>query len=250
MFERFTDRARKVMALANQEAQRFNHKHITPEHVLLGLLKEGSGVGASFVKKILKSTDLRPIRLEIEAKMKSGPEACSIGKLPQAPSTTRVIELAIEIARELNHNYVGTEHLLLGLLRFDNHHPAGDWFASEILEKFGVTFDKARQEIVGLINGESSASQEGSSDLPAREKIERTLGEEINLKLGGTDATITLAGTRHCRVTVGDSGMPIPDLRISGGIVACLVAARLSGGHINVARLIELLQALPIHLQH
>ncbi len=115
MFERFTDRARKVMALANQEAQRFNHEYIGTEHILLGLVKEGSGVGANVLKNL--DVDLRKVRMEVEKLVKAGPDMVTMGKLPQTPRAKKVIEYAIEEARNLNHNYVGTEHLLLGLLR-------------------------------------------------------------------------------------------------------------------------------------
>src|SRR5471030_2197627 len=115
MFERFTDRARKVMALANQEAQRFNHEYIGTEHILLGLVKEGSGVGANVLKNL--DVDLRKVRLEVEKLVKSGPDMVTMGKLPQTPRAKKVVEYAMEEARNLNHNYVGTEHLLLGLIR-------------------------------------------------------------------------------------------------------------------------------------
>ena len=108
MFERLTDRARKVMALANQEAQRFNHEYIGTEHILLGLVKEGSGVGANVLKHL--EIDLRKVRLEVEKLVKSGPDMVTMGKLPQTPRAKKVIEYAIEEARSLNHNYVGTEH--------------------------------------------------------------------------------------------------------------------------------------------
>src|SRR3954447_19000978 len=115
MFERFSNRARQVMALANQEAHRFNHPYIGDEHILLGLVKEGSGVGANVLNNL--DVDLRKVRLEVEKLVKSGPDMVTTGKLPQTPRAKRVIEYAIEEARNLNHNYVGTEHLLLGLLR-------------------------------------------------------------------------------------------------------------------------------------
>ncbi|MFI4873554.1 MAG: Clp protease N-terminal domain-containing protein, partial [Phycisphaerales bacterium JB061] len=92
MFERFTDRARKVMALANQEAQRFNHEYIGTEHILLGLVKEGSGVGANVLKAL--SVDLRKVRLEVEKLVKQGPEMVTMGKLPQTPRAKKVIEYA------------------------------------------------------------------------------------------------------------------------------------------------------------
>jgi len=97
MFERFTDRARKVMALANQEAQRFNHEYIGTEHILLGLVKEGSGVGANVLKNL--DVDLRKVRLEVEKLVKSGPDMVTMGKLPQTPRAKKVIEYAIEEAR-------------------------------------------------------------------------------------------------------------------------------------------------------
>ena len=113
MYERFTDRARKVMQLANQEAQRFNHEYIGTEHILLGLIKEGSGVAANVLKNL--DVDLRKIRLEVEKLVQSGPDMVTMGKLPQTPRAKKVIEYSMEEARNLNHNYVGTEHILLGL---------------------------------------------------------------------------------------------------------------------------------------
>src|SRR5437763_3581357 len=115
MFERFTDRARKVFALANQEAQRFNHEYIGTEHILLGLVKEGSGVGANVLKNL--GVDLRKVRLEVEKLVKSGPAMVTMGKLPQTPRAEKVMGCAIEEARRVSRNYVGTEYLLLGLIR-------------------------------------------------------------------------------------------------------------------------------------
>ena len=143
MFERFTDRARKVMALANQEAQRFNHDYIGTEHILLGLVKEGSGVGANVLKNL--GVDLRKVRLEVEKLVKSGPEMVTMGKLPQTPRAKRVIEYAIEEARNLNHNYVGTEHLLLGLLREQ------DGVAAQVLQNLGLKLEDVREEVLNLL---------------------------------------------------------------------------------------------------
>src|SRR5207248_8484197 len=119
MYERFTDRARKVMQLANQEAQRFNHEYIGTEHILLGLVKEGSGVAANVLKNL--DIDLRKIRLEVEKIVQhgTGGEHVLTGRLPSTPRSKKVIEYTIEEARALGHNYVGTEHLLLGLIRED-----------------------------------------------------------------------------------------------------------------------------------
>ncbi len=185
MFERFTDRARKVMALANQEAQRFNHEYIGTEHILLGLVKEGSGVGANVLKNL--SVDLRKVRLEVEKLVHSGPDMVTMGKLPQTPRAKKVIEYAIEEARSLNHNYVGTEHLLLGLLR--EH----DGVAAQVLMNLGLKLEEVREEVLNLLGAgmdkdepelsgsggpSGSASQgqrKGNSKTPALDSFGRDL---------------------------------------------------------------------------
>ena len=164
MFERFTDRARKVMALANQEAQRFNHEYIGTEHILLGLVKEGSGVGANVLKNL--DVDLRKVRLEVEKLVKSGPDMVTMGKLPQTPRAKKVIEYAIEEARSLNHNYVGTEHLLLGLLR--EH----EGVAAQVLMNLGLKLEEVREEVLSLLGAgvdseETAPGKEGGSESPA-----------------------------------------------------------------------------------
>ncbi|MFN7742811.1 MAG: ATP-dependent Clp protease ATP-binding subunit [Phycisphaerales bacterium] len=163
MFERFTDRARKVMALANQEAQRFNHEYIGTEHILLGLVKEGSGVGANVLKNL--DVDLRKVRLEVEKLVKPGPEVVTMGKLPQTPRAKKVIEYAIEEARNLNHNYVGTEHLLLGLLR--EH----DGVAAQVLMNLGLKLEQVREEVLNLLGAgtesEESTGTPGASKDPS-----------------------------------------------------------------------------------
>ncbi len=143
MYERFTDRARKVMQLANQEAQRFNHEYIGTEHVLLGLIKEGSGVAANVLKNL--DVDLRKIRLEVEKLVQSGPEMVTMGKLPQTPRAKKVIEYSMEEARNLNHNYVGTEHILLGLLREQ------EGVAAQVLMNLGLKLEEVREEVLNLL---------------------------------------------------------------------------------------------------
>ena len=143
MFERFTDRARKVMALANQEAQRFNHDCIGTEHILLGLVKEGSGVGATVLKNL--DVDIKKLRLEVEKQVKSGPDMVTMGKLPQTPRAKKVVEYAIEEARALNHNYVGTEHILLGILR------ESEGIAAQVLMSLGLKLENVRQEVLNLL---------------------------------------------------------------------------------------------------
>ena len=159
MFERFTDRARKVMALANQEAQRLNHEYIGTEHILLGLVKEGSGVGANVLKNL--DIDLRKVRMEVEKLVKAGPEMVTMGKLPQTPRAKKVIEYAIEEARNLNHNYVGTEHLLLGLLR--EH----DGVAAQVLMNLGLKLEEVREEVLNLLGAGSDRPEAGAT--PASE---------------------------------------------------------------------------------
>src|SRR5215471_16950911 len=180
MYERFTDRARKVMQLANQEAQRFNHEYIGTEHILLGLVKEGSGVAANVLKNL--DVDLRRIRLEVEKLVQSGPEMVTMGKLPQTPRAKKVIEYAIEEARNLNHNYVGTEHLLLGLLREE------EGVAAQVLRNLGLKLEDVREEVLNLLghnldpSGESSerpssGGKQSKSKTPALDSFGRDLTE-------------------------------------------------------------------------
>ena len=142
-YERFTDRARKVMQLANQEAQRFNHEYIGTEHILLGLVKEGSGVAANVLKNM--DIDLRKIRQEVEKLVRSGPDLVTMGRLPQTPRAKKVIEYSMEEARSLNHNYVGTEHILLGLLREQ------EGVAAQVLMNLGLKLDEVRKEVLNLL---------------------------------------------------------------------------------------------------
>jgi ATP-dependent Clp protease ATP-binding subunit ClpC len=143
MHERFSDRARKVMQLANQETHRFNHEHIGTEHILLGLIKEGGGVAAKVLKNL--DLDLRKIRIEVVKFTRSRPDLVPGGKLPQTPRASKVIEHAIEEARNLRHDYVGTEHILLGLLR------EGEGVAAQVLVSLGLTTDRVREEIVNTL---------------------------------------------------------------------------------------------------
>jgi ATP-dependent Clp protease ATP-binding subunit ClpC len=181
MYERFTDRARKVMQLANQEAQRFNHEYIGTEHILLGLVKEGSGVAANVLKNL--DIDLRRIRLEVEKIVQAGPDMVTMGKLPQTPRAKKVIEYSIEEARNLNHNYVGTEHLLLGLLREQ------EGVAAQVLINLGLKLEDVREEVLNLLGhnmdaGESSSggggertASKGKSKTPALDSFGRDLTE-------------------------------------------------------------------------
>jgi len=175
MFERFTDRARKVMALANQEAQRFNHEYIGTEHILLGLVKEGSGVGATVLKNL--EVDIKKLRLEVEKLVKSGPDMVTMGKLPQTPRAKKVIEYAIEEARSLNHNYVGTEHILLGLLR------ESEGIAAQVLMNLGLKLEDVRQEVLNLLG---AGVDEGSAALGM--KMTPAVGRKAKSKTPALDS--------------------------------------------------------------
>ncbi|MDO5553543.1 MAG: ATP-dependent Clp protease ATP-binding subunit [Planctomycetia bacterium] len=139
------------MQLANQEAQRFNHEYVGTEHILLGLVKDGGGVAAKVLQSI--GVDLRKIRIEVEKLVRSGPDLVTMGRLPQTPKAKKVIEFAMNEARNLNHNYVGTEHLLLGLLR----EPEG--IAAQVLMNLGIQLEDVRQEMLNLLRDPNSADE-------------------------------------------------------------------------------------------
>ena len=170
MTERFTDRFRKVMALANQEACRLNHEYIGTEHILLGLIKEGSGVGATVLKDL--NMDLKRIKLDVEKVLKSGPDIVTMGKLPQTPRAKRVIEHSVEYARTLRHYYVGTEHLLYGYVGTE-HLLYGlivenGGVAAQILMNNNLNEDKIKKSLESLLNIPSQSEKV--------QKIEKSMG--------------------------------------------------------------------------
>jgi len=178
MFDRFTDRARKVMGYARLEAERFNHDYIGTEHILLGLIKEGSGVAANVLENL--DVDLEKVRAEIEKRVKHGPDTGTMGHLPFSPRARKVIDYAVEEAKSLGHKYVGTEHLLLGLLREE------EGKAAEVLTSLGVKLDDVRREVMELLGAETesdshekqeAASQQGESKTPALDSFGRDLTE-------------------------------------------------------------------------
>ena len=141
MFERFTDRARKVMAIANEHVRRFHHQYIGTEHIFLGLIKENGGTGATVLKNLDVDIDKMLPEVEQLFKLKGGRDAVAEGKIQQTQNAIKVIEYAIEEARNLNHDYIGTEHILLGLLR------VSEGIASQVLANLGVSIENARMEI-------------------------------------------------------------------------------------------------------
>ena len=175
MFDRFTERARKVILLAKEEAKRFNHDYIGTEHVLLGLIKEGEGVAAAVLQNLGLNLDM--IRLEVEKLVQPGPSTVTSGDIPFTPKAKKVIELAMDEARGLGHNYIGTEHLLLGLIR------ENEGVASQVLLNLELDLNKVRREIMELLgtsatNAESNqtaAAAPGKAKTPALDAFGRDL---------------------------------------------------------------------------
>src|SRR6187401_2066056 len=201
MYERFTDRARKVMQLANQEAQRFNHKYIGTEHILLGLVKEGSGVAANVLKNL--DVDLRKIRLDVEKLVQSGPEMVTMGKLPQTPRAKKVIEYSMEEARNLNHNYVGTEHILLGLLREQ------EGVAAQVLMNLGLKLEEVREEVLNLL-GHGLEGGEGG------ERGGREAGVGGGASGGGEGAAASGKGSKSKTPALDSFGRDLTELARQG----------------------------------
>ena len=161
MFERFTDRARRVVVLAQEEARMLSHNYIGTEHILLGLIHEGEGVAA----KALESLDisLEAVRAQVEEIIGQGQQAPS-GHIPFTPRAKKVLELSLREALQLGHSYIGTEHILLGLIR------EGEGVAAQVLQKLGADLNRVRQQVIQLLSGfqgkesgQSAAAASGSS---------------------------------------------------------------------------------------
>jgi ATP-dependent Clp protease ATP-binding subunit ClpC len=182
-FDKFTDRARKVLTLAQDEAQRFNHNYIGTEHLLLGLVREGDGVAARVLENL--NVELPKVRTAVEFIIGRGDRPV-VGEVGLTPRAKRVIELAIDEARRLGHNYIGTEHLLLGLVR------EGEGIAAGVLESLGVSLDKVRHEVIRVLSQSSSAGPAQETKRASRTPTVDQLG--INLteaaRLGKLDPVI------------------------------------------------------------
>ncbi|MDO8663018.1 MAG: ATP-dependent Clp protease ATP-binding subunit [Candidatus Omnitrophota bacterium] len=173
MFNRFTERARKVIILAKEEARRFNHDYIGTEHILLGLIREGEGVASAVLQKL--GLSLENIRLEVEKLVQPGPSTQIIGDIPFTPRAKKSLELAAEEARSLGHNYIGTEHLLLGLIR------EGEGIASQVLLNLGLDLNTVRNEVMELLGSAlpgaqgMAGAQQAKSKTPALDAFGRDL---------------------------------------------------------------------------
>ena len=155
----FTPRAQQVLALARKEADRFNHNFVGTEHLLLGLIKLGQGVAVNVLQKM--GLDLETVRMEVEKQVGTGPDQKMIGNIPYTPRVKKVLALAAKEAKALNHTYVGTEHILLGLLR------EGDGVAARVLKNLDVDIEQTRQEILKELDPNFTSQEEGGEPAAA-----------------------------------------------------------------------------------
>src|SRR5271155_4103227 len=177
----FTPRAQQVLALARKEADRFNHNFLGTEHLLLGLIKLGQGVAVNVIQKM--GLDLETVRMEVEKQVGTGPDQKMIGNIPYTPRVKKVLALASKEAKALNHTYVGTEHILLGLLR------EGDGVAAKVLKNLDVDIEQTRQEILKELDPNFTGEE---SSIPASgDKGQEKKGEVKTpaLKAFGRDLT-------------------------------------------------------------
>ena len=179
----FTPRAQQVLALARKEADRFNHNFVGTEHLLLGLIKLGQGVAVNVLQKM--GLDLETVRMEVEKQVGTGPDQRVVGNIPYTPRVKKVLALAAKEARALNHTYVGTEHILLGLLR------EGDGVAARVLKNLDVDIEQTRQEILKELDPNFSSQEEQPAEQPAEKAPAERKGEVKTpaLKAFGRDLT-------------------------------------------------------------
>ncbi|HUP18375.1 MAG TPA: ATP-dependent Clp protease ATP-binding subunit [Gemmatimonadota bacterium] len=166
MNSNFTDRVRKVLSMAREEATRLQHDYVGTEHILLGLIREGEGVAAAILTNL--NVDLEELRQRVEERLESGRSDMSADEVPYTTRAKKVLEFSVAEARSLKHSYVGTEHLLLGLLREEKG------VAAQVLEEVGVAIDLARNETIRLLGGELSSMEGGSQTSKPSEKKSKT----------------------------------------------------------------------------
>jgi ATP-dependent Clp protease ATP-binding subunit ClpC len=154
MFERFTDRARRVVVLAQEEARLLNHNYIGTEHLLLGLIHEGEGVAATALTEL--GISLEAVRGQVEEIIGQG-QSMPTGRIPFTPRAKKVLELSLREAKQLGHNYIGTEHILLGLLH------EGEGVGAQVLVKLGAGLDRVRQQVIQVLSGSAAAGMEAAA---------------------------------------------------------------------------------------
>ena len=208
MFERFTERARKVIILAREEAIRLGHNFVGTEHLLLGLIREGDGLAVAILKKL--NVNIAAVKAEVEKVVAVGNEFSPAGEIPFTPQAKKVLEFAISEARSLGHNYIGTEHLLLGLIR------EGEGIASLILRDFGVTVAAAKAQAQELL-GEQASKTSTTTRTPAldefgvdltglarQDKLDPVIGRETEIE---RVIQILSRRTKNNPVLIGEAGV-------------------------------------------
>jgi len=183
MSNRFTERAQRVILIAQEEAKRLNHDYVGTEHLLLGLIALGEGVAAQVLANL--GVDLRRVRSEVEKIVGTGDNVMLLGEIPFTPRAKKVLELAVEEAQNMGHNYVGTEHLLLGLIREE------EGVAARVLENLGVRLDVVREEVISLLGESHQGGAQGSGQTQAHHPpAPRTKSKTPTLDEFGRDLTL------------------------------------------------------------
>jgi ATP-dependent Clp protease ATP-binding subunit ClpC len=215
MFNRFTEKARKVVVYAKDEAKRLNHDYIGTEHLLLGLVSEQEGVASNVLKKL--GLDLTSIRIEVERTVEQGGQSPVIGDIPFTPRSKKALELASEEARDIGHNYIGTEHLLLGLMK------EGEGIASRVLINLGLDLNKVRQQVLELLGsgipghsnlstGDSTPKKTPALDAYGRDLTQQAREDALDPVIGRTDEVerilqILSRRTKNNPVLLGEAGV-------------------------------------------
>jgi hypothetical protein len=212
-FEKFTVRARRVLALAQEEAQRLGHSYIGTEHLLLGLVREGDGVAARVLTNL--GVELSDVRAAVERLIGRG-TTMIVGDIKVTPRTKKVLELAVDEARRLNHHYIGTEHLLLGIVR------EGDGIAAGVLEGLGVSLERVRAEVI------------------------QVLGQ---LDSGSAGVEIELLRDPHLFQALGELHQVVPVVQqalANDVVLTCIAVERYDGGFIATLRIYDQLMSLDL----
>ena len=181
MFERFTDRARRVVVLAQEEARMLDHNYIGTEHILLGLIHEGEGVAARALESL--GISLEAVRQQVEEIIGQGQQAPS-GHIPFTPRAKKVLELSLREALQLGHDYIGTEHILLGLIR------EGEGVAAQVLVRLGADLNRVRQQVIQLLHGYQGKEPAAAHARPWVGPGERRLLSEVQARVSAIDTRL------------------------------------------------------------
>ncbi|MGI8415065.1 MAG: Clp protease N-terminal domain-containing protein, partial [Nakamurella sp.] len=204
MFERFTDRARRVVVLAQEEARMLNHNSIGTEHILLGLIHEGEGVAAQALESL--GVALEGARAQVEEIVGHDQQAPS-GHIPFTPRAKKVLELSLRESLQLGHDYIGTEHLLLGLIR------EGEGVAAQVLVGLGVDLNRVRQRVLQLLSGHSGRGASIAQAVPPR-STEQRLSRQILPRISAIDARLSaMEGRVGTGAETGDLDRQIEHIR-------------------------------------